>query len=42
VVFGVPVGHTDRAMLTVPLGVRGRLISRGEGVLEIMESAVMP
>jgi muramoyltetrapeptide carboxypeptidase len=40
VVFGAPVGHTERAMLTVPLGVRGRLISQGEGVLEIMESAV--
>jgi muramoyltetrapeptide carboxypeptidase len=40
VVFGAPVGHTMRAMLTVPLGVRGRLISQGEGVLQIMESAV--
>jgi muramoyltetrapeptide carboxypeptidase len=40
VIFGAPVGHTMRAMLTVPLGVRGRLISRGEGVLEILEPAV--
>jgi len=40
VVFGAPVGHTMRAMLTVPLGVRGRLISQGEGVLEILEPAV--
>src|SRR5271155_1537718 len=40
VVFGVPVGHTMRPMLTVPLGVRGRLISQGEGVLQILEPAV--
>lgn len=40
VVFGAPVGHTERAMLTVPLGVRGRLVSRGEGLLEILEPAV--
>jgi muramoyltetrapeptide carboxypeptidase len=40
VVFGAPVGHTDRAMLTVPLGVRGRLVSQGEGLLEILEPAV--
>ncbi len=40
VVFGAPVGHTTRAMLTVPLGVRGRLISQGEGVLQILEPAV--
>jgi muramoyltetrapeptide carboxypeptidase len=40
VVFGAPVGHTERAMLTVPLGVRGRLVSQGEGVLQILEPAV--
>ena len=40
IVFGAPVGHTVRAMLTVPLGVRGKLVARGEGVLEILEPAV--
>jgi len=40
VVFGAPVGHTTRAMLTVPLGVRGRLVAQGEGLLEILEPAV--
>ena len=40
VVFGAPVGHTTRAMLTVPLGVDGKLIARGEGMLEILEPAV--
>jgi muramoyltetrapeptide carboxypeptidase len=40
VVFGAPVGHTMRAMLTVPLGVDGKLSARGEGMLEIMEPAV--
>ena len=40
VVFGAPVGHTMRAMLTVPLGVDGKLIARGEGMLEILEPAV--
>ncbi|MGA2809972.1 MAG: LD-carboxypeptidase [Candidatus Acidiferrum sp.] len=40
VVFGAPLGHTARAMLTVPLGVRGKLVSEGAGVLEILEPAV--
>jgi muramoyltetrapeptide carboxypeptidase len=40
IVFGAPVGHTQRPMLTVPLGVRGRLQAQGEGVLEILEPAV--
>lgn len=26
VVFGAPIGHTERAMLTLPLGVRARLV----------------
>ena len=39
-VFGAPVGHTMRPILTVPLGVRGRLISEGEGVLQILQPAV--
>jgi muramoyltetrapeptide carboxypeptidase len=40
VVFGAPVGHTMRPMLTVPLGVRARLHSEGESTLEILEPAV--
>ena len=42
IVFGAPVGHTKRAMLTIPLGVRARLIAKGEGTLEILEPAVTP
>lgn len=41
VVYGAPVGHTMRAMLTVPLGVCGRLSAKGEGILEILEPAVL-
>ena len=41
IVFGTPVGHTPRAMLTIPLGVKARLMARGEGVLEILEPAVV-
>jgi muramoyltetrapeptide carboxypeptidase len=40
VVFGAAVGHTPRPMLTVPLGVRARLVASGEGKLEILETAV--
>ncbi len=40
VVFGAPVGHTMRPMLTLPLGVQVRLRSSGEGMLEILEPAV--
>jgi muramoyltetrapeptide carboxypeptidase len=42
VVFGAAVGHTPRPMLTVPLGIRARLVASGEGKLEILESAVVP
>ena len=41
IVFGTPVGHTPRAMLTIPLGIKARLMARGEGVLEILEPAVV-
>lgn len=41
VVFGAPFGHTDRPMLTLPLGVNARLTGKGEGVLEILEPAVV-
>jgi muramoyltetrapeptide carboxypeptidase len=42
IVFGMPVGHTPRPMLTLPLGVKARLRARGEGTLEILEPAVIP
>lgn len=47
IVFGVPIGHTSRPMLTLPLGVRAKL-SADLGVLaevprlEILEPACMP
>ncbi len=41
IVFGAPIGHTTRPMLTVPLGVKARLSATGEGVLEILEPAVV-
>ena len=41
IVFGAAIGHTPRPMLTIPLGVRGRLIAEGGGHLEILESAVI-
>jgi muramoyltetrapeptide carboxypeptidase len=40
VVFGAPVGHTTRPMLTIPLGAKARLHAEGEGTLEILEAAV--
>jgi len=40
VVFGAPIGHTLRPMLTIPLGVNARLDTRGGGTLEILEAAV--
>jgi muramoyltetrapeptide carboxypeptidase len=40
VIWGAPIGHTKRAMLTLPLGVRAKLTSRGAGTLEILEPAV--
>jgi muramoyltetrapeptide carboxypeptidase len=42
IVFGAPIGHTQRPMLTLPLGVKARLRAQGEGVLEILEPAVVP
>ncbi len=39
VVWGAPIGHTSRPMLTVPLGVRARVVARGSGRLEILEPA---
>ncbi len=42
VVFGAAFGHTHRPMLTLPLGVRARLTTAGEGKLEILEPVVQP
>lgn len=42
VVAGVPIGHTQRPLLTIPLGIRARLIAQGEGQLEFLEPAVVP
>ena len=39
VVWGAPIGHTPRPMLTVPLGVRARLVAKEQGRLEILEPA---
>ncbi len=39
VVWGAPVGHTARAMLTVPLGVRARLRAGETSRLDILEAA---
>jgi muramoyltetrapeptide carboxypeptidase len=40
IIFGAPIGHTVRPMLTIPFGVRARLRAAGEGQLEILEPAV--
>src|SRR6266567_4326316 len=41
IVFGAPIGHTMRPMLTIPLGIKARLDADGEGTLEFLESAVV-
>lgn len=41
-VWGAPIGHTERAALTVPLGVRARLTASGSGRLQILEPACTP
>jgi muramoyltetrapeptide carboxypeptidase len=41
IVFGAPIGHTVRPMLTLPLGVKARLRAEGECELEILEPAVV-
>jgi len=40
IVFGAPIGHTTRPMLTIPLGIQARLDADGEGTLEFLEPAV--
>jgi len=42
IVFGAAVGHTPRPMLTIPLGIRARLVAEGSGTLEFLESTVIP
>jgi muramoyltetrapeptide carboxypeptidase len=37
-VWGVPIGHTSRPMLTIPLGVRAELSSAGGGALRIVDA----
>jgi muramoyltetrapeptide carboxypeptidase len=41
IIFGAPIGHTMRPMLTLPLGVKARLSAKGGGVLEVLEPAVV-
>jgi muramoyltetrapeptide carboxypeptidase len=41
IIYGAPIGHTVRPMLTLPLGVKARLRAQGEGQLEILEPAVV-
>jgi muramoyltetrapeptide carboxypeptidase len=36
-VWGAPIGHTQRAALTIPLGVRARLLTIGSARLDILE-----
>jgi muramoyltetrapeptide carboxypeptidase len=42
IVYGAPVGHTLRPMLTLPLGISACLNATGEGRLDILEPAVRP
>src|SRR3989442_3826273 len=41
-ILGAPFGHTQRPMLTLPLGVRARMRTAAQGQLEILEPAVSP
>lgn len=42
IIWGVPIGHTSRSTLTLPLGVRAELSSVGRGMLKILEPACTP
>jgi len=42
VLFGAPIGHTARSLLTLPLGVPARLIAEGRGTLKFLEPTVRP
>ena len=39
VIWGAALGPTSRPMLTIPLGVKARLVAHGSGALEILEPA---
>jgi len=39
IVWGAPIGHTARPMLTIPLGVRARLVADASGRIEVLEAA---
>jgi muramoyltetrapeptide carboxypeptidase len=39
IIWGAPIGHTTRAMLTIPLGVRARLVAESTGRIEVLEPA---
>ena len=43
-VWGAPIGHTDRAMITIPLGVRAKvaLDASGAPYLAVLEPACLP
>jgi muramoyltetrapeptide carboxypeptidase len=41
IVYGAPIGHTVRPLLTIPLGINARLDADGEGTLEFLEPAVV-
>lgn len=41
IIFGAPVGHTPRPILTIPLGIHARLDATGGGSLEFSEPAVI-
>jgi muramoyltetrapeptide carboxypeptidase len=41
-VWGAPIGHTARPLLTLPLGIRARLSADGQTKLEILEPACSP
>jgi muramoyltetrapeptide carboxypeptidase len=40
-IFGAPLGHTPRPMLTIPMGIKATLDADGEGTLEFLEPAVV-
>lgn len=42
IIFGAPIGHTARPMLTLPLGAPARLTAEGRGTLNILEPTVRP
>ena len=42
IVFGAPIGHSARPILTLPLGAPARLVAEGSGTLNILEPTVRP